>query len=161
MCPWTRHLMSLSLLLAVLAGARTQWFDALTGSWAALAEARQVSERERQRLQQLESKDGVAVRRMELKNVVVRQLIAGDLTLAEAAAWFKYVNERPRGGEDRYRERFPAATAEEAACRQVISWVRAELHATAPSQAEALVRRLEAELQGHLECEGKVELPDL
>jgi hypothetical protein len=161
MSPWTRHLMSLSLLLAVLAGARSQWFDSLTASWAALAEARQVSEREGQRLQQLVSQDGVVVRRMALKDTVVRQLIAGDLTLREAAAWFKYLNERPAGCRDHFRERFPGASAEEAACRQVIAWVRADLSLSAPSRAEAVVRRLEAELLGHLECEGKVELPDL
>jgi hypothetical protein len=43
----------------------------------------------------------------------------------------------------------------------VISWVRADLNLSAPARAEATVRRLEAELQGYLACEGKVELPDL
>jgi hypothetical protein len=161
MSPWTRHLMSLSLLLAVLAGARTQCFDSLTASWAALSEARQALERERHKRERMEGLDGAVVQRMTIKNTVVQQLIAGDLTLREAAAWFKYLNERPAGCEDGYRKSYPAASAEESACLQVISWVRADLNLSAPAQAEATVRRLEAELQGYLACEGKVELPDL
>jgi hypothetical protein len=159
MSPWTRHLMSLSLLLAVLAGARSQYFEPLRASWAALAEARRLSEHERQRLERLEAQDGIAVRRMAVKNGVVRQLLAGELTLAEAAAWFKYLNEHPADCQDDYRARFPCPTAEESACRQVISWAHAEL--TGNPDRGAAVRRLEAELRANLECAGKVELPDL
>ena len=161
MSPWTRHLLSLSLLLAVLAGARSQYFDSLAAAWAALSDARQVSEQERQRNERLKEQAPAVGQRMTIKSRVVGQLIAGELTLREAAAWFKYVNERPAGCEANYRELFPGASAEESACRQVIAWVRAELNGAAPSRAEATVRRLEAELQGQLECEGKVELPDL
>jgi hypothetical protein len=161
MSPWMRHLMSLSLLLAVLAGARSQYFDSLAASWAALSEARQVSQREWQREERLRQQAPDLTRRMAIKEAVVRQLIAGELTLREAAAWFKYVNERPAGCETNYRAVFRGATAEESACRQVICWVKSELSGTAPGPAETIVRRLEAELQGQLECEGKVELPDL
>ena len=161
MSPWTRHLMSLSLLLAVLAGAHSQYIDSLAACWSALAEARQSNEREAQRQERLESKGEPVKRRMAIKDEVVRQLLAGELTLAEAAAWFKYLNERPAGDENFYRQRFRCPTAEESACRQVISWVRSELWLKGPDRAEETVRRLEAELQGHLECEGKIELPDL
>jgi hypothetical protein len=161
MNPWTRHLMSLSLLLAVLAGARSQAFDSLSASWAALSEARRTFEGERQRHQRLVAQDRVPRQRLAIKTAVVRQLIAGELTLPEAAAWFKYVNEQTRGCRDYFRERHPSLSAEEAACRQVIEWVHAELNNTAPARAEATVRGLEAELEGHLQCEGKVELPDL
>src|SRR5579872_3704472 len=159
MSPWTRHLMSLSLLLAVLAGARTQCFDSLSASWAALSEARQALERERHKRERMESLDGAVIRRMTIKESVIQQLIAGDLTLREAAAWFKYLNERPAGCEDHYRERFPGGSAEESACRQVIAWVRADLNLVSPSRAVETERRLEAELQEYLACEGKVELP--
>lgn len=160
MSPWTRHLMSLSLLLAVLTGPRTQWFDSLSASWSALSEARRTFEGERQRRQRLDAQDGLADRRMALKGAVVRQLIAGELTLPEAAARFRCVNARFQG-RDYFRERHPSVSAEEAACRQVIAWVEVELRQTAPARAEETVRRLEAELEGHLQCEGKVELPDL
>ena len=161
MSPWTRHLMSLSLLLAVLGGAWSQCFDSLSASWAALSEARQVSERERQRSERLGPQGPAVARRLAVKSAVVRQLIDGELTLREAAAWFQYVNEWPQGCESRYRDFYPAASAEESACRQVICWVKSELNVSSPSRAEEVVRRLEAELQGQLECDGKVELPDL
>ncbi len=161
MSPWTRHLMSLSLLLAVLAGARTPWFDSLSASWAALSEARRTFEGERQRRQRLAEQDGLAGQRMAVKEAVVRQLLAGELTLPEAAAWFRHVNERAGAGGDYFRALYPSLSAEEAACRQVILWVQVELNETAPGPAAATVRRLEAELEGHLRCEGKVELPDL
>jgi hypothetical protein len=161
MSPWTRHLLSLSLLLAVLAGARSQLFDSLAASWAALSEARQVSERERQREERLEQIAPDLKRRMAIKEAVVHQLIAGELPLREAAAWFKYVNERPTGCASNYRAIFRGTSAEESACRQVICWVKSELNVSSPSRAEEVVRRLEAELQGQLECDGKVELPDL
>jgi hypothetical protein len=161
MSPWTRHLMSLSLLLAVLAGARSEWAGALTATWAALAEARQINEQERQRYERLDGQGDIALRRMAAKQTVVRQLLAGELTLAEAAAWFKYLNEQPGGRPDHFRMCFPCPTAEESACRQVISWAQVELSATSPERAAAAVARLEAELQAQLECSGKVELPDL
>jgi hypothetical protein len=161
MSPWTRHLMSLSLLLAVLAGPRTQWFDSLSASWSALSEARRTFEGERQRRQRLDAQDGLADRRLALRGEVVRQLIAGELTLPEAAARFKQLNEQMAARRDYFRERYPSLSAEEAACRQVILWAEVELRHTAPERAAEVVRRLEAELEGHLQCDGKVELPDL
>jgi len=161
MSPWTRHLMSLSLLLAVLAGPRTQWLDALTASWAALSEARQAFGREEQRGRRLAGQTEAAQERTALKEAVVRRLLAGELTLLEAAARFKYLNENAGTRRDYFRERYPALSAEEAACRQVITWVYVELNQTARDRAAATVARLEAELEGHLRSEGKVELPDL
>jgi hypothetical protein len=92
---------------------------------------------------------------------VVRRRRAGELTLREAAARFKYLNENAGTRRDYFRERYPALSAEEAACRQVITWVYVELNQTARDRAAATVARLEAELEGHLRSEGKVELPDL
>jgi hypothetical protein len=161
MSPWTRHLMSLSLLLAVLAGPRTHWLDSLSASWAALADARRTFEGERQRRQRLDAQDGLADRRLAFKEAVVRQLIAGELTLPEAASRFKQLNEQTGARRDYFRECHPSLSAEEAACRQVILWVQVELHQSAPARAEEAVRRLEAELEGRLRCAGKVELPEL
>jgi hypothetical protein len=161
MSPWTRHLMSLSLLLAVLAGARSQGLESLSASWAALSEARRALEREQSRQQKLDAQDGIPAQRLAIKTAATHQLIAGELTLPEAAAWFRYANEQVGAGRDYFREYHPSFSAEEAACRQVIEWVRAELNHTAPGQAAVVVRRLEAELRGRLECEGKVVLPEL
>lgn len=161
MSPWTRHLMNVSLLLAVLAGARTHWLESLTASWAALSEARQALHREHDRGRRLAAQDGLPARRLAVKSEAVRRLIAGELTLAEAAARFRHVHDQPGAGRDYFRERYPSLGAEEAACRQVIEWVWVELNQTSPGRARQTVRRLEAELQGQLDRAGKVELPQL
>jgi hypothetical protein len=161
MSPWTRHLMNVSLLLAVLAGARTHWLDSLAATWAALSEARQALHREHERGRRLAAQDGLPPQRLALKTEAARRLIAGELTLAEAAARFRRVHDQPGAGRDYFRERYPSLSAEEAACRQVIEWVWVELNHTSPGRARETVRRLEAELQAQLECEGKVELPQL
>ncbi len=112
MSPWTRHLMSLSLLLAVLAGPRTQWLDALSASWAALSDARQTFGREEQRGRGLAGQTEAAQERTALKEAVVRRLLAGELTLLEAAAQFKYLNEQTGSRRDYFRERNPSLSGE-------------------------------------------------
>jgi hypothetical protein len=161
MSPWTRHLMSLSLLLAVLSGAHTQGLESLRAAWAALSDASRALAGERLREQRLNAQDGAPQQRLAIKTAAAHRLIAGELTLPEAAAWFRHANEQVGPGRDYFRDYHPSLGAEEAACRQVIEWVRGELNQTAPGRTAEVVRRLEAELRGLRECEGQVVLPEL
>jgi hypothetical protein len=83
----------------------------------------------------------------DTKDRICRELIAGRLTLAEATRQFM---ELPGTTEFMWREirtDFPGATAEESMSRHVIRWA-CNLLGQEPARAEALRRRLLAELQG-------------
>jgi hypothetical protein len=81
------------------------------------------------------------------KDQICRELIAGRLTLAEATRQFM---ELPGMTEFMWRElrnSFPGATEEESMSRRVILWA-CDLLEQEPARAEALRRRLLAELAG-------------
>ena len=46
-----------------------------------------------------------ALRRLEAKNAVTRRLLDGELTLLEAAAWFRYVNQTTGAAGPRFYSR--------------------------------------------------------
>jgi hypothetical protein len=98
--------------------------------------------------------------RCDAKRQVVEQVIAGHQTLPEAAAIFQTLNATPADCQHEYIEDFPGNSVGEQRCREVIHRVRNEMRAGSPDQAEALVARLEAELQEHLRTHnGTVVLP--
>jgi hypothetical protein len=83
----------------------------------------------------------------DTKDRICRELIAGRLTLAEAT---RQVMELPGLTEFMRREirtDFPGATEEESMSRHVIMWA-CDLLDLEPARAEALRRRLLAELEG-------------
>jgi len=98
--------------------------------------------------------------RMRLKQELSKQVIMGEITLFEAAAWFLALNEpadfplidSPRG---------PGRTEEERACLQVLRYVKGELRTLPSSEAERVEQQLEEQLRQHLEQHGCVKLPVL
>ena len=102
-----------------------------------------------------------AVHRLEAKSAVAQRLIDGELTLLEAAAWFRYITRTTASAGD-----FPAPGEEdepeaERFCRQAIRWAGTTAHLDSAERSEALVRRLEAELDGYRRRAGGVQLPEL
>jgi hypothetical protein len=87
-----------------------------------------------------------ALARLRAKQRAVGQVIAGTLSLVEAASHF--------GAGDRD----VAGRNGEALCRTVIGWVHLAL-SDRPEQAEAVSERLEAELRAVLTRHGCVRLP--
>lgn len=84
--------------------------------------------------------------RVAAKQAIVAQLIAGQLSLWEAAA--------------RFRQAASAVSADaESVCRTLIGWVALAL-AERPEQADAVTERLECDLQERLERCGCVVLPE-
>ena len=85
------------------------------------------------------------------KQWAVAGVIAGRLSLLEAAAWFRAAG---AGADPRP---VPAVEAE-SLCRSVIGWVHLALSGR-PERAEAVSWRLECELQSHLARFGHGRLP--
>jgi hypothetical protein len=91
------------------------------------------------------------------RSEIASDLLAGRLTLFEAAAGFRAV----RQVRARYQEPgplpFPGRPEEEQLCRQVLGYAETRLHGE-PARA-AVVARLHQQLQQHLELYGAVQLP--
>ena len=158
----TRLFLSVSLLAALLAGVarlRPEWVSVPGLDGSGPSDAGRQMEAERQRAALLDRRNEVVSRRLDAKNVVVGQLLDGRMTLAEAAAWFKALNESPADCPAVAHGEFPGASEGERLCRQVIGWAQAERAGQSASQAEATNARLEEELQTLLGRDGTVHLP--
>ena len=96
--------------------------------------------------------------RILAKDRVVKELLDGRLTLFEAAAFFRRLNEAPprAAGLD-----FPGDSDEERLCRQVIQWVRAITAKGSLDATDGSTARFEEELSRHKQRHGRVILPDV
>jgi hypothetical protein len=107
----------------------------------------------------LEERDQAVQRRIHAKESITKNLIDGQLTLFEAAAQFRRVNEEnPVLHNDLT---FPSDSVEDCFCRQVIQWARVELRSQPCTASEDFVERLEQDLRRHKERNGTVLLPDV
>jgi hypothetical protein len=97
-------------------------------------------------------------RRNVKKQRLAGEVIAGRLSLREAAARFRGLDGQPPAacGEG-LRATFPGASDDECRCRAVLSYVRVET-SLRPGADPAVADRLEAELRGLLE-RGDLRLP--
>jgi hypothetical protein len=91
------------------------------------------------------------------RSAIASDLIAGRLTLFEAAAGFRAVRQVREKYVQPASVSFPGQTEDEQLCRQVLVSVEARLRGD-PARA-AVVARLRKELQEHLERYGTVHLP--
>lgn len=102
----------------------------------------------------------VAIKRVIAKRKVIRRLVAREITLLEAAAWFRHLNDNPAQYPSHFRSHFLGASDGEKAARQVILWVQTQLsHTTPKSEADAIVARLKNELNELLARDPLIELP--
>src|SRR4051794_9379807 len=89
-------------------------------------------------------------RRGRAKERIIEQLLAGNMSLFDAAAWFAAVNEAPAEFPDLTWQALPGHSAGEKLCRQVIFWARSQMETTLPfSQVEGRVKELESDLERH------------
>src|SRR5262249_23603605 len=121
-------------------------------------EALRAIESSRDVKQDLERRNAAVIDRITAKDQVADEVIAGRLTLVEAAARFRDLNAVPPDHPDPYRTTYPGGSDREKLCRQVISWV-ASATGRAQAEARALVACLEAELEDLLGRHGTIELP--
>jgi hypothetical protein len=92
------------------------------------------------------------------KRAVAGRLIAGKITLAEAAALFRAINARRPKTFPLCPEPFPGRTDEERICRQVLAHVAAEL-SLSPGEADPRLDCLEYDLATLLAQDGTIHLP--
>jgi len=111
--------------------------------------------------QELEDQSKLVVQRCDAKDIVVADVIAGRLTLIEAAVRFRKINESNPQAEH-WLTKYPYRNQpyELALCRSVIQRVELELEARGTGRELGIVARLEAELAEHLQRHGRVSLTD-
>jgi hypothetical protein len=89
----------------------------------------------------------VVLLRTTAKSRIARDVIAGRLSLLQAAALFGALNEvSPQSQSESYRCRFSQDTDEELLCRQVLGYVGCDLDEE-PDRREAAMVRLEADFK--------------
>ena len=100
-----------------------------------------------------------SLQRCTAKEDSARALIAGQLTLLEAAAGFRDVNASWPKARAVVQQAYTGLPYEHALCRQVIAYAEVELRGQRSAQKDRVLDRLEAELAEHLRRHGKVCLP--
>jgi hypothetical protein len=160
---YVRTLSCLALLgtsLVALSQYRPSWAAELNLDWWNLPELREDIRREKEREGKLRRDTGIA--RCAAREEVTQDLLAGRLTLPQAAARFRALNAAVGPNVPPLGLWFPGATEEERLCRQVIAWVEsASTVPRSPGSGRTARRRLVAELtalldQGH----GVIRLPE-
>jgi hypothetical protein len=127
------------------------------GPWGRTTSYRAVAE-EAERLEQLERawREAASARRRRAE--VLDEVIVGRCSLAEAAAAFWELNRSVSGFHwECFRSYYPGATDAERCCHHVLRHVTCRLEGR-PDGGAAVLRRLEAELEGLLHC-GVFRLP--
>jgi hypothetical protein len=99
-------------------------------------------------------------RRIQEKERLAGELIDGRLTLFEAAALFRRLNDAPPKCALPPAPDCPGDSEEERLCRQVIGWAWHRLEKCDPGRANDLAGACEEELRRHKERHGRVVLPD-
>ena len=148
---------SLFLVLAALLGAAWLQLDLLALCGVDVAEfctSQEKAFRARQRQEWLRRRVEAIVQRNESREAVMRELLAGRLTLLQAARRFKDLNETPILFPDDYRKKYAGRSDGEKACRQVLQWLEGYLSELPFEQAQALRCRFADELREHLERHG-------
>jgi hypothetical protein len=151
-----RLLLVLLMLAACLAGAAVglpRGLDQLGLDWLAGDQANA------QATTLMDYRTEVARRRIEEKHAVIGRLVAGQLSLVQAAALFRQLDATPEDCPGPDRSAWSGRSEEEKLCRQVIHWARNEARHTS-AEPDALVARLGAELAEALARDGSVHLPD-
>jgi hypothetical protein len=100
-----------------------------------------------------------SMKRHEAKEAVVVDVMAGRLTLLEAAAQFRSLNAEWPLARHWLEQRFPELLYEEALCHDVIERVRSLCRLEAPEQAECMAACLMTELRRLLDSEDGLHLP--
>jgi hypothetical protein len=98
------------------------------------------------------------LKRMEARDRLVEALLADRLTLLQAAAGFRDLDQgSPEFNLGRFRQKASGQTDEERYCRLVILWAEAQ-HVDSPERAARVAARLGEELKAHLR-DGTIHLP--
>jgi hypothetical protein len=99
--------------------------------------------------------------RLEPQAEVINGLLAGELTLFEAAIRFRDLSERgPPFDWENFRRVYPGRSDEERFCRKVIAEAERSSERDAPTRRAGVLARLEAELREYLGDPGTAGSPE-
>jgi hypothetical protein len=152
---WGRLLLSLLVLTVGMAGvsfSQPEWLwhaSGLAGAEASFTKERETEARLERRLE-------IVQRRLEVKRKIIRELLAGRITLFRAAALFGDVNESPEDCRDAYRLVTEGQSDGEKLCRQVIAWAKEALARHVSAGPHLLIEQLEKQLEAHMAANGGV-----
>lgn len=124
-----------------------------SGNGLSFLESQRKSERLARELQD-------TTERTRVKESVTESVLADEMTLVEAASWFRSLYRDPCGWHNPNRP-CPEYEDAEAWCREVMEWLESKvLHEHSPSQAEAMHQRWENELRKQRERSEGLQLPE-
>jgi hypothetical protein len=108
---------------------------------------------------ELECRRQILMQRAAVKNRAVGSLLAGQLTLLQAAAQFRDVEQAlPITWAPPIEATGPAES--ERLCRCVMAWAHRRVPKYPPAEAASVAARLEAELEQHRGADGTIRLPE-
>jgi hypothetical protein len=150
----------LGTALAALNQYRPAWAARMQFDWWSLPALHEQIRRGEQESADLDARCREITARVLAREAVIRDLRAGRLTLAQAAARFRDINGPDGKAPLEVAGRFGGATEEERLCRQVIAWAEVVARYESPGAAEPMRRGLEAELAALLaRNSGVIRLP--
>jgi hypothetical protein len=103
--------------------------------------------------ERLEGERFAVLSRNEAKQQVAGEVVAGRLSLAEAVARYRALNDESPYYRAQAARFHPAMSQEERLCREVIGYAEAALRGQ-PGRAERVLSRLERDLRDHLAGQG-------
>jgi hypothetical protein len=107
---------------------------------------------------ELEAKDQATLHRIAVKEQLIQEVIAGRVSLMEAAAQFRALNATQPRFMEIIRDFYAGATDEECLCKNVLGYVATYLGEGAKNHE--VYRRLNADLAQRL-AQGQLALPDV
>jgi hypothetical protein len=148
----------LGILLIVLLGVWTQpdVFDRWGLNIGGMSEWREKEQRFMQRRDAVARENQALRDRIVAKGEVTRELLAGRITLLQAARRFRDLNDSPIAYPSMFWRRYPGRSDGEKLCREVLRWVEAYLKDLPGSQSPIRLRQLEQELAENLRRNGGV-----
>lgn len=148
-----RSLVASAVLLAAVAGtcwSRQPWARQWGLDLWELPGQQKLLGQEQQRERELEVSHARIMHRIAIKQRIAADLIAGRLTLAQAALRFRPLLLAAPAVFAQLRENYPGADEDECACRNVLLYAQAALLTAQAPRREEVLRRLERELCEHL-----------
>lgn len=126
-----------------------------------VASLSQQIEQDRQTGEAMEADDQAVLRRLQIKELIVSEMLAGRLTMLEAAARFQALHR----GDERFAKQmaiyFKGQNEEERFCRSVMDFARMRLQQMEPEREAETMAVYERELQAAMNRDGLVVLPEL
>jgi hypothetical protein len=115
---------------------------------------------ELRRSETLQHRIALVAGNMEIKQAIVADIVAGRLSLREAAVRFQEANCLVENNDPDLLPAYQIPATEEGVCQQVLAWMRAEVALRSPERAKRILAPLEKEYESRFgPLESAVALP--